>query len=232
MSTWRQGWQATKQAHRGISFFWGIDVMMGAVGGVIGALLVPSQATRLEQALYPSIGTVVGIVIGVLLILLVFAAKAFVRQSMTTLVTNIVTQVSVQKSVTIIRPYPMPIEMSDMTKGIPALKYLLHQGMDLEEIFRGAVGDASGLRSNMEEWLQDWLDRLQSDVWEYLPNQAQYILSDEGFEIERDVKKYAGWDATLAYRRAVLDRRLGRLREICSHIPELHMADSPSGEAE
>ncbi len=206
--------------------------MMGAVGGIVGALLLPSQATGLEQALYPSIGTVVGIGIGVLFIFLMFVVKAFVRHGITTMVTDIVTQVSVQNSATAIRPYPMPIDVSDMKEGIPALRYLLQRGMKLERSIRGRIGYASSPGSPKEVWLQDWLDDLQSDVWKYLPNQAQYVLSDEGFVIEKEARKYVGWDASLAYRRVVLDRRLGRLREVCSYIPELHMADSPSGEAE
>ncbi len=206
--------------------------MMAAVGGVVGTLLLPSQATHLEQALYPGIGTVLGIVIGVLLIFLVFVAKASLRQGMTTLVTNIVTQVSATNSVTTIRPYPIPIAVVNMKTGIPALRELLQRGGKLERTIRGRIGYASSPGSKREVFLQDWLDDLQSDVWEYLPNQAQYVLSDEGLEIKKEAQRYAGWDATLAYRRVILDRRLGRLREVCSHVPELRMADSPSGEAE
>ena len=83
----------------------------------------------------------------------------------------------------------------------------------------------------IEEELQTWINMLQADIWKYLPHQAQYILSDNGFVIEKEVKKYAGWNSILAYRRVVLDRRLVRLREICAQIPELRTGDSQIQEA-
>ena len=77
----------------------------------------------------------------------------------------------------------------------------------------------------MEYWTQKWLDYVTKDVWEFLPSQATYIISDEGFQIRNEILKYVGWQNELAVRRVVFDRRLGRLRQVCSQIPELHMVD-------
>ena len=195
--------------------------MMMAVGGIVGELLVPDAPTALERALYPGLGGVLGFVLGPLLLFLFFTALVYARQGITVMVTNVVTQVS--DNVTTIADYPTPVVMSNAEQGIPALRYLLKHGSQLE----GEVQQSSGLPlGQLEIWLQRWINYLQSDVWEYLPHQAQYILSDHGFVIEREAQKYMDWDSRMAYRRVVLDRRLGRLREICSQIPELHTADS------
>lgn len=93
-SAWRTGWKATKQAHHGITFSWGVDVMMMAFGGIIGELAVPSAPTDLERALYPGIGGVLGFVLGVLLLFLCFTLFAYARQNFTLMATNIAIRVA------------------------------------------------------------------------------------------------------------------------------------------
>ena len=130
------------------------------------------------QVLVP-IGGVFG---GLSFLFLLSIVMAIVRQSMTVMVTNIVTQVSVQNNVAVLIPYPTPIVVSDIANGPKTLGYLLNRGRELETLVQ------------------------QSDVWKYLPDQARYILSDDGFVIQKEALKYGGWNAALAYRRVVLAR--------------------------
>lgn len=132
MSILRAGWEATRHAHHGISFFWGIDVMMAVGGGFLGDLRVPSNASVLEQAVSPAVGTVLGIMSGVLLIFLVLTLAAALRQGVTVMVTNIVTQVSIQNNVTVISPYPTPVVVLREEQGIKELRYLIGRGHELE----------------------------------------------------------------------------------------------------
>lgn len=229
VSVWRQGWQATKQAHHGIAFFYGVEVMMALLGGAFGLLAIPSGASRLDQALYPAIGTVIGIAVGILLLFLFFTVVASVRQNIGTMVTNIVTQVTIQNMTTVVLPYTTPVVVSDAEKGISALRYLLERGTELEPDLSPTGVHRHGW-GQMEYWTQQWLDYVTKDVWLFLPTQAAYIVSDEGLHIQNEMLKYMGWQAPLAVRRVVFERRLGRLRQVCSQIQELHKTDSQKKE--
>lgn len=225
MSAWREGWEATRQAHHRITFFYGVDVMMGALGGFVGTLALPAEPSLLQQALYPAVGTVIGVVVSVFILFLVFSGAAYVRRRMTIMVTNIVTHVSIQNNVTVASPYLTPVILSDAEQGISALRYLLNRGTELEPDVSPTGVHRWGW-GQMEYWTQQWLDRVAEGVWQYIPDQATYIMSDEGLQLRDEVLKYEGWQSPLAVRRVVFDRRLGRLRQVCSQIPKLHMADS------
>ena len=210
--------------------------MLMALGGFVGELLVPNDPSAFERAFPPSLGGVLGFFIGVLLLFLFFTNVSYARQGLAAMVTNVVTQVNAQQNSTVVAPYP--IVMSNPTTGAEALQGLLNRGKQLESSYvnsnLGRRDNIFGERtfSSMDTWLQEWLNELQSGVWAILPRQAQYILSDARFDIAHEAQRYVGWDARLASRRVVLDKRLGRLREICSQIPEFHTADSETGEAE
>ena len=227
MPSWRAGWEATKQAHHRILFFYGIEVVIAALGGIVGALVVPSNPSTLEQALYPGIGTVVGVVSGVLHMFLVFTGATFVRQRMTSMVTTIVKQTIDP----VISPYPIPVVLPNANQGIPELKYLLKRGTELEPDVSPTGVDHWGW-AQLEYWTQQWLNHVAESVWQYIPDHAAYITSDEGIRIQDEIPRYTGWQMSLAVRRVVFDHWLGRLRQVCSHIPELHTPDSLTGEGE
>jgi len=93
-SAWRVGWASTNRAHHGITFSWGVDVMMMALGGIIGELMVPDAPTALERASYPGVGGVLGFVLGVILIFSFFTVFAYARQNFIHMVTQVITDVS------------------------------------------------------------------------------------------------------------------------------------------
>ena len=230
MSIWRAGWEAFLRAHHGITFFWGIDVVMAIGGGFLGDLRVPANASILEQAVSPAVGTVLGIIAGVLLIFLMLTLAAAVRQGITVMVTNIVTQTSIQNNVIVAPAYPTPVVMSDMGEGLCAFRYLLKRGAELEPDV-SPTGEHQWGWPQLEYWTQKWLDYVANDVWKFMPDQATYIMNDDNLHIQDAVLKYSGWKSYLAVRRVVFDYRFGRLREICSQIPELRREDSQPEEA-
>ena len=224
-SAWRAGWEATKQAHHGITFYWGIDMILGGVGGVGGKLLVPKTASSLQQALYPTVGTILGVIVGVLTLFIFFIVVSYIQKRFTVMVTNVVNQVSVHNNVTLTAPYPTPIVLADVDRGVSTLQYLLKRGAELEPDL-SPTGEHRFGWPQLEYWTQSWLDNVSIDVWQYIPQQAAYIMNDEGLQIRNELMKYDGWKYPLATRRVVFSHRFGRLREICSQIPELHRVDS------
>lgn len=59
-STWCRAWKDTEHFRHSGLFFWWWEVLGAALFAVVGALLLPEQPSRLEYALYPSIGIVAG----------------------------------------------------------------------------------------------------------------------------------------------------------------------------
>lgn len=119
-------------------------------------------------------------------------------------------------------PFPTPVEVIDVDgKAIENLRYLLSRGTELQAVLTPDGLAESGF-DQLDTWLQRWLNYREADVSRYLPGQAGYLSDDEGLNVSVEVYKYSGWNANLAARRVVFDRRLHRFREVCAHIPGIH----------
>lgn len=197
---------------------------MGAVGGIVGSLTLPGNSSPLQQSLYPTVGTVIGLISGVLILFLYFTVLSYIQTKFAIMVKNAVNQASVHNDVTVKSPYPTPVILSDSEEGIPALRYLLNRGAELEPDLSPSGVSRWGW-PQLEYWTQQWLDYVSQDVWRYIPEQASYVMNDEGLRIRDEVLKYVGWQSPLATRRVVFSYRLRRLREICAQVPELLTAD-------
>lgn len=231
-AAWRQGFQDTKQAHHRISFFYGVDVVMGAIGSSLGAVVVPQNAHVWEQVLYPVVGGLIGVLVGVVLIFLIFTAVSATRQSITNMVTVAVQNtVAVQSNVAVTLQFPTPVVIVNPKEGVGRLQYLLERGTELEPDL-SPTGIQKHNWGQMEYWTQQWLDRVTKHVWLYLPDHASYILNDTDLHLDSQVKKYVGWQMPLAVRRVVFEHRLTKLRQVCAQIPGLRTEDSQASGGE
>lgn len=66
--------------------------------------------------------------------------------------------------------------------------------------------------------VREWLDSVEKDVWEVLPDYAGYITAEQGDITEDEKMRYSGWHWDAASLRISVDRRLTRLRETRSRI--------------
>ena len=70
----------------------------------------------------------------------------------------------------------------------------------------------------LSQSVHEWLDNVEKDVWEVLPDYAGYITAEQGGITEDEKMRYSGWDWGAASLRISVDRRLARLRETRSQI--------------
>lgn len=199
---------------------------LGLTGSYVGFRFLPLASSNEQQFAYPAVGAAVGIVAGLATAFgftylwnLIWTPYRILRLEVSEqkrqLAKIMPAELAEQRP-----PYPTPVVLVDRERAFKALAYLLHRGEELEDYVQPFELSRLGM-GQLEVWLQRWLNNLQSDLWKFMPQQAGYVLGDDDFSLEREVYKYSGWNANLAARRVVLDRRLARLREVCSQIPGL-----------
>lgn len=70
--TWQRAWEDTESFRQTTKYFWVVEVMGGAVfgvlGGMVGVWLTPANSTAFRQNLYPTVGAAVGLVLGLVLV--------------------------------------------------------------------------------------------------------------------------------------------------------------------
>lgn len=71
---------------------------------------------------------------------------------------------------------------------------------------------------HLEPVIREWLNNVNHDVWEVIPEHASYIVGEQGDLTEDEKLLYQGWTWDAASLRISVDRRLARLREIRSQI--------------
>jgi hypothetical protein len=62
-SVWRRAWEDTDHFRHSGLFFWGCEVIGAALFAVIGGLLLPDNPSKIESALYPSVGIISGFIL-------------------------------------------------------------------------------------------------------------------------------------------------------------------------
>lgn len=72
-------------------------------------------------------------------------------------------------------------------------------------------------------YVREWLDSVENEVWEVLPDYAGYITAEQGDITEDEKMRYSGWGRGAASLRISVDRRLTRLREI---RPQIQITDT------
>lgn len=73
-------------------------------------------------------------------------------------------------------------------------------------------------RWQIEPEVGEWLNDVNRDVWEIIPEHASYITANQGDLTQGEEIKYQGWDLDNAMLRVSVDRLLMRLREAHSKI--------------
>ena len=71
---------------------------------------------------------------------------------------------------------------------------------------------------NIGESVRKWLDDVERDIWEIIPNRASYVIETRGGLSPEDKLRYQGWNYDEASLRISVDRKLLRLREVRSQI--------------
>lgn len=66
--------------------------------------------------------------------------------------------------------------------------------------------------------VRHWVDSVDRDIWDVLPNRAGYITAEQGDITDGERLLYHGWSRDAAYLRISANRRLVRLREVRSEI--------------
>ena len=200
------------------------ELFIGAVLAVWVVLWQPSWADEGKPlTIYQVLVPFGGVLAGLVLLFLLFAVLAGASQRFTIAVTTVVNQTRVQANVLSVSLYTTPVVVHG--NGMEPLQQLLHQGQRLQ---RYMTPTSHWGRERIDKESQEWLDDVAETVWQYLPDQAGFITSDTGLDWESEKLKYLGWSEAIAYRRIVVSHRLGILRNVCSQIPEFHMADSES----
>ncbi len=78
--------------------------------------------------------------------------------------------------------------------------------------------------------VRQWLDRMEHDVWEVIPEYANLLTTNSGSAQEtftyQERLRYSGWNRDRAALRVSVDRQLLRLREIRSRIQAPDKRDS------
>lgn len=69
--------------------------------------------------------------------------------------------------------------------------------------------------------VRHWLDSVDHDIWDALPDYASYITAEQGDITDDEKLRYNGWGWGAASLRISVDRRLARLRETRSRIQVL-----------
>jgi hypothetical protein len=59
-----------------------------------------------------------------------------------------------------------------------------------------------------------WVDSVDRDIWDVLPDRADYITAEQGDITDGERLLYHGWNRDAAYLRISVNRRLARLREV------------------
>lgn len=104
----------------------------------------------------------------------------------------------------------------------------------LDELIRGGKYLCDEMQAkdfnyeDIESVVHQWLDDGSCEVWEIIPEQANYIVGDQGELTEGEKLRYQGWKWDAAALRISVDRRLARLREIRSQIQVLDKEGSES----
>ena len=81
-------------------------------------------------------------------------------------------------------------------------------------------------RWQIEPDVGEWVNDVNRDVWEIVPEHAGYITADQGDLTKGEEIKYQGWNWDSAMLRVSVDRLLMRLREVRSKIRVADMGDS------
>ncbi len=72
----------------------------------------------------------------------------------------------------------------------------------------------SVLFTDVSKRAQGWLGRLDEELWEAVPEQAAFILEDQGPLSSEEVMRYGAWQRDAASLRITVERKLRRLRQV------------------
>ncbi len=71
---------------------------------------------------------------------------------------------------------------------------------------------------HIEPMVGEWLDDVSRDVWEIIPEYANFIVGEQGELTADEQLRYDGWKWNAVSLRISVDRRLARLRDVRSRI--------------
>lgn len=191
-------------------FFYGVEVVMAAIGTGVGALAIPSNPSALEQVVYPGIGTLAGVLVGVVLLWLFFTGKESVHQGVTNIVTNIVNQVSVHNSVTVNLPTTIYTgealtkrveKIDEHIERLDKIRWDVHPATRLND-----VADASLRINRYMDWIQDWAS-------ESMPEYVDILTPDSGPMTNAEQMRFAPWIPENGKLMVMIDRQLTKLRQ-------------------